>query len=151
MTVRRSKKWNFINVINYWHPPCKWSPISFSHWQCPLDEDFTFPRFVGLLILSLWSKQRYYDFLHFVPLATILTHIFRIFYFHQIPHTRSPVSATMKLAKTKKYKKIPLPLYLQRCHREIAHITPLTFSQNDEGTTANVAVDKMYYQQQFRL
>jgi hypothetical protein len=37
----------------YWHAS-KCSSISFSHWQCPLDHEFSFPRFVGLLILSLW-------------------------------------------------------------------------------------------------
>jgi hypothetical protein len=36
----------------YWHAS-KWSSISFSHWQCPTDREFSFPRFVGLLILSL--------------------------------------------------------------------------------------------------
>jgi hypothetical protein len=38
----------------YWHA-CKWSSISFSHWQCPRDSEFSFPRFVGQLILRLWS------------------------------------------------------------------------------------------------
>jgi hypothetical protein len=38
----------------YWHAS-KWSSISFSHWQCPSDREFSFPRFVGLLILSLCS------------------------------------------------------------------------------------------------
>jgi hypothetical protein len=72
-TVRRFQKWNVINVIYiqndacsyqsrvisgyisniYWHAS-KWSSISFSHWQCPSDREFSFPRFVGLLILSLW-------------------------------------------------------------------------------------------------
>jgi hypothetical protein len=37
----------------YWHAS-KWSSISFSHWQCPPDREFSFPRFVGLFILSLW-------------------------------------------------------------------------------------------------
>jgi hypothetical protein len=37
----------------YWHAS-KWSSISFSHWQYPSDREFSFPRFVGLLILSLW-------------------------------------------------------------------------------------------------
>jgi hypothetical protein len=37
----------------YWHAN-KWSSISFSHWQCPSDRVFSFPRFVGLLILTLW-------------------------------------------------------------------------------------------------
>jgi hypothetical protein len=37
----------------YWNAS-KWSSISFSHWQCPLEREFSFPRFVGLLILSLW-------------------------------------------------------------------------------------------------
>jgi hypothetical protein len=32
----------------YWHAR-KWSSISFSHWQCPSDREFSFPRFVGLL------------------------------------------------------------------------------------------------------
>jgi hypothetical protein len=74
MTVRCIQKWNVINVIYiqndwilyqsglisgvisniYWHAS-KWSSISFSHWQCPSDRKFSFPRFVGLLILSLWS------------------------------------------------------------------------------------------------
>jgi hypothetical protein len=40
------------------------SSISFSHWQCPSDGDFSFPRFVGLLILSLWSQH---DEKHVVP------------------------------------------------------------------------------------
>jgi hypothetical protein len=35
---------------------------------------------------------------HFLPLATILTNIFRFFHCHQIPHTRSPVSGTPDLA-----------------------------------------------------
>jgi hypothetical protein len=38
-----------------WHAS-KWSSISFSHWQCPFDGDFSFPRFVGPIILSLWQK-----------------------------------------------------------------------------------------------
>jgi hypothetical protein len=33
------------------------SCISFSHGQCPLDRDFSFPHLVGLLILSLWWWQ----------------------------------------------------------------------------------------------
>jgi hypothetical protein len=37
---------------------------------------------------------------HFLPLATILTHTFRFLQFHQIPHTRSPVSGT----RVKSYK-----------------------------------------------
>jgi hypothetical protein len=41
------------SLKNYWHVS-KWSPISFSHCQWPLDGDFSFPRFVGLVILSLW-------------------------------------------------------------------------------------------------
>jgi hypothetical protein len=36
----------------YWHAS-KWSSISFSPWQCPSDSEFSFPRLVGLLILSL--------------------------------------------------------------------------------------------------
>jgi hypothetical protein len=35
---------------------------------------------------------------HFLPLATILTHTFHFLHFHQIPHTRSPVSGTLDLA-----------------------------------------------------
>jgi hypothetical protein len=35
----------------------KWSSIIFSHWQCPSDGDFSLPRFVGPLILSLWVKH----------------------------------------------------------------------------------------------
>jgi hypothetical protein len=42
----------------YWHAS-KWSSISFSHWQCPSDREFSFPRFVGLLILSLWLIQTF--------------------------------------------------------------------------------------------
>jgi hypothetical protein len=43
-----------ISISNiYWHAS-KWSSISFSHWQSPSDREFSFPRFVGLLILSLW-------------------------------------------------------------------------------------------------
>jgi hypothetical protein len=76
MTVRRSKKWNVINVINFqkwcslfrmechfvavskicWHAS-NWSSISFSHWQCPSNGDI-FLRFVGLLILSLSSAYQ---------------------------------------------------------------------------------------------
>jgi hypothetical protein len=41
------------SILNiYWHAS-KWSSISFSHWQCPSDRKFSFPRFVGILILSL--------------------------------------------------------------------------------------------------
>jgi hypothetical protein len=40
----------------YWHAR-QWSSISFSHWQCPSDREFSFPRFVGLLMLSLCLKQ----------------------------------------------------------------------------------------------
>jgi hypothetical protein len=36
----------------YWHASKRCS-ISFSHWQCPSDREFSFPRSVGLLILSL--------------------------------------------------------------------------------------------------
>jgi hypothetical protein len=43
----------------YWHAS-KWSSISFSHWQCPWDREFSLPRFVGLLILSLWL-QRFFE------------------------------------------------------------------------------------------
>jgi hypothetical protein len=42
----------FISNI-YWHAS-NWSSISFSHWQCPSDSEFSFPRFLGLIILSLW-------------------------------------------------------------------------------------------------
>jgi hypothetical protein len=49
--------WLFCNVALFlkfcWHAS-KWSFISFSHWPCPSDRDFSFPRFVGLLKLSLW-------------------------------------------------------------------------------------------------
>jgi hypothetical protein len=38
----------------YWHAS-KRSSISFSHRQCPSDRELSFPRFVDLLILSLWS------------------------------------------------------------------------------------------------
>jgi hypothetical protein len=34
---------------------------------------------------------------HFLPLATIITHTFRFFHCHQIPHTRSTVSGTLDL------------------------------------------------------
>jgi hypothetical protein len=40
----------------FWHAS-KWSSISFSHWQCPSDREFSFPRFVDLLILSLWVRR----------------------------------------------------------------------------------------------
>jgi hypothetical protein len=40
----------------YWHAS-KRSSISFLNWQCPSDGDFSFPRFVGLLIISLWLHQ----------------------------------------------------------------------------------------------
>jgi hypothetical protein len=36
---------------------------------------------------------------HFLPLATILTHTFRLLPLHQIPHTRSPVTGTIDLAR----------------------------------------------------
>jgi hypothetical protein len=49
--AKRVTMWHYFK--NYWHAT-KWSAISFSHWQCPWDGDFSFPRFVGLLILSLW-------------------------------------------------------------------------------------------------
>jgi hypothetical protein len=39
----------------YWFAS-KWSSISFSYSQCPSDRDFSFPRFVGILILSLWLQ-----------------------------------------------------------------------------------------------
>jgi hypothetical protein len=32
---------------------------------------------------------------HFLSLALILTHTFRFFHFHQIPHTRAPVSENL--------------------------------------------------------
>jgi hypothetical protein len=41
-----------ISII-YWHAS-KCSSISFSHWQCPSDREFSFPLFVDLLIQSLW-------------------------------------------------------------------------------------------------
>jgi hypothetical protein len=50
--------------IFYWHAN-KWSSISFSHWQCPSDQEFSFPRFVGLLILSLWVWRRSAIVLHY--------------------------------------------------------------------------------------
>jgi hypothetical protein len=46
--------WHYLK--NYWHAT-KCSSISFAHWQCPSDGDVSFPRFVGLLILSLCSRQ----------------------------------------------------------------------------------------------
>jgi hypothetical protein len=45
-----------LTFKNYWWAS-KWSPISFSHWQCPSDGDFSFPRFVSLLMLSLWAVR----------------------------------------------------------------------------------------------
>jgi hypothetical protein len=45
--ARRVAKW--LSFKNYWHAS-KWSSIFFSHWQCPSDGDFSFPRFVDLLI-----------------------------------------------------------------------------------------------------
>jgi hypothetical protein len=77
MTIRRSKKWNVINVVNF-QKLCflnsiaghyvalfqkllthhKKIVISFSHWQCPSDGEFFFPRIVGLLIRSLWFKHK---------------------------------------------------------------------------------------------
>jgi hypothetical protein len=35
---------------------------------------------------------------HFLPLASILKHTFRLFYFHLMPHKRSPFSGTFDLA-----------------------------------------------------
>jgi hypothetical protein len=68
MAFRHSKKWNVVDVQklyslarrvtmwlsgkNCWHAS-KWLSISFWHWQYPLDGDFSFSRFVSLLILSL--------------------------------------------------------------------------------------------------
>jgi hypothetical protein len=51
--LRRVTMWLYFK--NYWHAS-KWSSISFSRWQCPSDGDFSFPRFVCLLILSLWLE-----------------------------------------------------------------------------------------------
>jgi hypothetical protein len=48
--VRRVTMWH---SFKNWHASKRLSN-SFSHWQCPSDGDFSFPRFVGLLILSLW-------------------------------------------------------------------------------------------------
>jgi hypothetical protein len=53
--AKRVTMWHYFK--NYWHAT-KWSSISFSHWQCPSDGGFSFPRFVGLLILSLWCQSR---------------------------------------------------------------------------------------------
>jgi hypothetical protein len=55
----RSLAWKFTKWLffkNYWHTS-KWSSVSFSHWQCPSNGDFSFPLFVGLLILSLWRPR----------------------------------------------------------------------------------------------
>jgi hypothetical protein len=59
MTVRRSKKWNVI---------VKWSSISFSHWQCPSHRGFSFPHFLGLLILNpcLWQYDGIKYFVSFI-------------------------------------------------------------------------------------
>jgi hypothetical protein len=54
LLARRVTMW--LSVKNCWHAS-KWSSISFWHWQYPPDRDFTFPRFVGLLILSLWVRK----------------------------------------------------------------------------------------------
>jgi hypothetical protein len=56
--VTRVTMW--LSFKNYWHAN-KWSSISFSHWQCPSDGDFSYPRFVGLLILSLCFIQMKVD------------------------------------------------------------------------------------------
>jgi hypothetical protein len=50
--ARRVTMW--LSIRNYWYVS-KWSSISFWRRQCPSDGDFSFPRFVGLLILSLWK------------------------------------------------------------------------------------------------
>jgi hypothetical protein len=49
--VMRVTMWLYFK--NYWHAS-KWSSICFSHWQWPSNGDFSFPRFIGILILSLW-------------------------------------------------------------------------------------------------
>jgi hypothetical protein len=49
--ARRVTMWLYVK--NCWHART-WSSISFWHWQHPSYGDFSFPRFVGLLILSLW-------------------------------------------------------------------------------------------------
>jgi hypothetical protein len=72
MTVRRTKKFNVINFQKWsslFNKTChyvaiyqefvdssKWSSISFSHWQCSSDGDFSFPRVVGLLMQNLWLE-----------------------------------------------------------------------------------------------
>jgi hypothetical protein len=38
---------------------------------------------------------------HFLSLATIFTHTFRLFHCHQIPHTRSPILSTLDLPLSK--------------------------------------------------
>jgi hypothetical protein len=45
---------------NYWHAS-KWSSISSSHWKSPSFGNFSFPRFVGLLILSLWFQHTHWQ------------------------------------------------------------------------------------------
>jgi hypothetical protein len=44
----------WLSFKNCWHANI-WSPISFSHWQCPSGWDFSFPHFVGVLILDLYT------------------------------------------------------------------------------------------------
>jgi hypothetical protein len=63
--ARRITMW--YSVKNCWHDS-EWSSISFWHWQCPWDGDFSFTRFVRLLTLSLWC---YYWFMYihtYIPL-----------------------------------------------------------------------------------
>jgi hypothetical protein len=52
---------------------------------------------------------------HFLPLATHLTHTFRFFYVHQIPHTDSPVSGTLNLAFWSRNVHLGLPLTALSC------------------------------------
>jgi hypothetical protein len=64
--AKRDTMWHYFN--NCWHAT-KWSSISFSHWQCPSDGDFSFLRFVGLLILSLCSEPISYEKYHFFEIT----------------------------------------------------------------------------------
>jgi hypothetical protein len=73
--ARRVTMWHYFK--NYWHAT-KWSSIFFSQCQCPSDGNFSFPRFIGLLILSLALNS-----------ANWLNRLFIcgcIFLFHLDPH-----------------------------------------------------------------
>jgi hypothetical protein len=88
----------------YWHVS-KWSSISFSHWQYPSDREFSFPLFVGLLILSLWYKSYIRQIVYACKYRTSIKFNYRLtlFSYHDVKLT---VTLMTEMALSKKSTRI---------------------------------------------